>query len=377
MSNNTTLNAGSGGDTIATNDVAGVKYQIVKLDVGALGATAALSNSNPLPISDAAGSLTVDGTVGVSGTVHVDDNSSTLSIDDGGGSLTVDGTVAVSGTVTVDSELTTADLDTGAGTDTRAVVGLVLAASGGGVLAGTANPVPISDNAGSLTVDGTVSITANSAVNVAQVGGTNADTNSGTKSAGTLRVVLATDQPALTNKLLVTPDSVALPANQSVNVSQINAVTPLMGNGVTGTGSLRVTIASDTTSNSNAYLVKDAPVTSGGLSFSSFVGANSNNKTAIKASAGQLYMISVQNLASTPVYLKVFDKTSANVTAGTTACDYQFMIPGNTAGAGIVLNVDKGIAHANAITVMLTAAIGTTDNTSVSANNQVVTLGYK
>lgn len=33
----------------------------------------------------------------------------------------------------VDTELTTADLDTGAGTDTRAVVGLVLAASGGAV----------------------------------------------------------------------------------------------------------------------------------------------------------------------------------------------------------------------------------------------------
>jgi hypothetical protein len=76
---------------------------------------------------------------------------------------------------------------------------------------------------------------------------TTVDTNSGVKSASTLRVVLATDQPALTNKLLVTPDSVALPANQSVNVSQINAVTPLMGNGVTGTGSQRVTIASDNT----------------------------------------------------------------------------------------------------------------------------------
>ncbi len=48
-------------------------------------------------------------------------------------------------------------------------------------------------------------------------------------------------------KLLVTPDSVALPANQSVNISQINGVTPLMGNGVTGTGSQRVTIASDNT----------------------------------------------------------------------------------------------------------------------------------
>lgn len=39
----------------------------------------------------------------------------------------------------------------------------------------------------------------------------------------------------------------ALPSNQSVNNSQINGVTPLMGNGVTGTGSQRVTIASDNT----------------------------------------------------------------------------------------------------------------------------------
>ena len=37
--------------------------------------------------------------------------------------------------------------------------------------------------------------------------------------------MLATDQPALTNKLLVTPDSVALPANQSVNLSQVNGHT--------------------------------------------------------------------------------------------------------------------------------------------------------
>lgn len=38
-----------------------------------------------------------------------------------------------------------------------------------------------------------------------------------------------------------------LTANQSVNISQINGITPLMGNGVTGTGSQRVTIASDNT----------------------------------------------------------------------------------------------------------------------------------
>src|SRR6266705_7154 len=37
------------------------------------------------------------------------------------------------------------------------------------------------------------------------------------------------------------------PSNASTNVAQINAVTPLMGNGVTGTGSQRVTVASDNT----------------------------------------------------------------------------------------------------------------------------------
>jgi hypothetical protein len=92
-----------------------------------------------------------------------------VNVQDGGNSLTIDGSVSVTGTVTVDSELTTADLDTGGGTDTRAVVGLALAASGGALLVGSANPMPVSDNgstlsvddgAGSLTVDGSVSLAA-------------------------------------------------------------------------------------------------------------------------------------------------------------------------------------------------------------------------
>lgn len=118
----------------------------------------------PAPLSTTGGgteatALRVTLATDSTGVVSVDDNGAALSVDDGGGSLTIDGTVSVSGTVTVDSELTTADLDTGAGTDTRAVVGLVLAASGGGALVGTANPMPVSDNGGSLTVDGTVAAT--------------------------------------------------------------------------------------------------------------------------------------------------------------------------------------------------------------------------
>lgn len=110
-------------------------------------------------------------------------------------------------------------------------------------------PVAIASNQTAVPVSGTVTTTppANASTNVAQVAGTTADTNSGVKSAGTLRVVLATDQPALTNKLLVTPDSVALPANQSVNEAQIGGVAPTMGNGASGTGVQRVTVASDST----------------------------------------------------------------------------------------------------------------------------------
>lgn len=66
--------------------------------------------------------------------------------------------------------------------------------------------------------------------------------------------------------------------NQSVNVAQINGVTPLMGNGVTGTGSPRVTIASDNTAFSvNATLAAETTkvigtvrVASGGVASGSY-----------------------------------------------------------------------------------------------------------
>src|SRR5438270_481585 len=45
-----------------------------------------------------------------------------------------------------------------------------------------------------LVTPDSVALPANQSVNVAQVAGTTTDTNSGTKSAGTVRVVIATDQ---------------------------------------------------------------------------------------------------------------------------------------------------------------------------------------
>lgn len=50
MADNTVLNAGSGGDTIATDDIGGVKYQRVKPAFGADGSASDVSISNPLPV---------------------------------------------------------------------------------------------------------------------------------------------------------------------------------------------------------------------------------------------------------------------------------------------------------------------------------------
>jgi hypothetical protein len=77
-------------------------------------------------------------------------------------------------------------------------------------------------------------------------------------------------------------------------------------------------------------------------------------------------------------YIKVFNNTSAGVTAGTTSADYQFAIPANsTTGAGFVLELNKGVAHSTGITIMMTGAVSLTDNTSLAANDVVATFFYK
>jgi len=55
-----------------------------------------------------------------------------------------------------DTELVLHDLDTTGATDNQAAVGLLLESAAGALVVGATNPLPISDNGGSLTVDGSV-----------------------------------------------------------------------------------------------------------------------------------------------------------------------------------------------------------------------------
>lgn len=61
MADNTTLNPGAGGDVIASDDIAGVKYQRIKTGFGEEGVYADVSATDPLPVSDLAVAELIDG----------------------------------------------------------------------------------------------------------------------------------------------------------------------------------------------------------------------------------------------------------------------------------------------------------------------------
>lgn len=87
-------------------------------------------------------------------------------------------------------------------------------------------------------------------VNNAKLAGTAVDVNSGTKSAGTQRVVLATDQPALTNALKVIGNGTAGTADSAVVTVQ----------GIASMTALKVDLSS-TTANATAVKVDGSAVT--------------------------------------------------------------------------------------------------------------------
>jgi hypothetical protein len=119
-------------------------------------------------------------------------------------------------------------------------------------------PVVIASNQSAISV----TLPANQSVNLAQIVGTATATGNGVASAGCQRVTIASDNTAFAvNATLQTGANVigSLVANQSVNIAQMNGVTVLMGAGNTGTGSQRVTIASD-----QAAVATKAPVNANG-----------------------------------------------------------------------------------------------------------------
>lgn len=381
MADNTTLNSGTGGDVIATDDVAGVKYQRVKLVDGTADSTAAIpgdaTNGLDVDVTRVSGTVTIAGAVTNAGAFATQESGAALTalqlIDDAvattaaaittkglaavgtdgtnarilktdaAGELQVDvltmPTVTVTGTVTADTELPAAaaltDNFANPTTSNIAAMGMVwdgvawdraagTSADGALVNLGANNDVTVTSGtitlgAGAATIG---SLAANQSVNVAQINGVAATMGNGISGTGVQRVTLASDSTGQVTLAAGSATIGALTANQSVNNAQVSGVAISVGNGVSGTGVQRVTIASDSTGqvalatgSATVGNVGLAPRTSGGLTPYHLVSAATTNATVVKASAGQLYGYYIYNNA-TSMRKVAFHNTASAPTAG-------------------------------------------------------------
>lgn len=273
-----------------------------------------------------------------------------------------------SGSIAAGALAAGAIVDLGANTDTTAYAGSGNATTNAllrGIYAGITGNVPsVTGPLAAATAEATKSLIVGAQYLSTQPTATN-----------TQQLALLT---SARGELLVSPGvsgfAVTIAANSAVNVAQINGVTPLMGAGNTGTGSHRVTVATDQTAFSvNA---QPTPVTTGGLSRSYASLANSTNATTVKASAGQVYNVRAFNNSANIAYLKFYNKATSPTCNSDTVVD-KILIPGNTSGAGIVTDISMGDAYSTGISYCVTGAFGDTDNTAVAASAYSVTVSYK
>lgn len=191
--------------------------------------------------------------------------------------------------------------------------------------------------------------------------------------------------------------TVSITANSAVNVAQMNGVATSMGNGASGTGTQRVTIASDSTgtvaatqsgtwtvqpgntANTTPWLTSPIPATSGGTSTCYLSSAATTNSTNCKASAGQIYGYDLINTTQTLYYLRLYNLSSAPTCSSATGFIRSIPIP--PAGAagqagGIARSSAVGQAYGTGIGFCLTGGGSSTDNTSAGTGVHVA-IDYK
>lgn len=218
---------------------------------------------------------------------------------------------------------------------TVTVTGTVTANAGTGTLATSLATLPAlvtgSAIVGRVGIDQTTDGTTNKVAADVRLGGTAADKGSGTGGTATQRVI--------------------------VDSSQLSALGQ-----TTMSASAPVAIANDQSA------LKTNPVvsaTANGGTPSRIVAAASTNATLLKASAGQIYKISVFNTALYNVFLKLYNKASAP-TVGT---DTPVMTIPIQAGGGYSDTWSMGLPFSTGIAYAITKLQADTDTTVVVAGD--------
>lgn len=406
MADNVTLNAGSGGVDLATDEITSVHHQYVKIEYGADGAATPVSDSNPLPIDDAGGSLTVDGTVTANqgGTWNINNLSGTVSLPTGAATAANQSTIIghVDG---IEALLTTIDADTSdihTNSDTIA-----------GAVSGSEMQVDIvADGAGLLTTSAFNTVLGSSSLILATQADDVANTADGLQTTsfgyafdGTTWDRMRGDS---TNGLLVNLGSnndvtvtgtVDLGATDNAVLDSIDTATTSIAGAVSGS-EVQVDVVAALPAGTNAIGklaansgvdIGDVDVLSSALPTGAATAANQpsaatpyrnvdvdETEDEVKGSAGTLLWGHAMNLTDSVLYLQFYDATAASVTVGTTTPDLTFPLPtaGNaTDGAGTIVPFGPaGTTFSTAITIACTT---TYDGASgPAANGCFVNLGY-
>jgi hypothetical protein len=134
------------------------------------------------------------------------------------------------------------------------------------------------------------------------------------------------------------------------------------------------TVQPGNTANTTAWLVQEAPNTTGGVSVYRLLSAATTNSNNIKSTAGQIYGWYLFNTSAAIKYVKLYNKATAP-TVGTDVPIMTFPLP---ATDGAVQNPSGvGIPFATGIGIAITGAPADADTTAVAANDVIVNLFYK
>jgi hypothetical protein len=390
VADNTTLSTGSGGDTIHTDELTAGTYKMPASKIifgtsgnndgywvagaGAVGSTVprvTLASDDPAVtalqlIDDAVytdGSGTPSKAIGIAGT---DGTNPQIVKTDSAGELQIDvlsiaaGTNAI-GKLAANSGVDIGDVDVtsiAAGDNNIGNVDIVtvpapLSTTGGGTEATALRVTVASDSTGVLSVDD------NGAALTVDNGGTFAVQVDG----AALTALQVIDNPVLVD------DAAFTPATSSVMMAGFEAdetATDSVDEG--DAGAARMTL-------DRKVITTIQPHTAGGLSMSSVIGAATTNATVVKASAGQVYEIVVTNINAAVVYLKLYNKATTPDENDTPV--WRMAIPGNTAGAGLAKTFPNGLAFGTGISYRVVGGVADNSTTAVSANEQLINVGYK
>lgn len=261
------------------------------------------------------------------------------------------------------------DYDSGGGTVNQSTVGIVLPASGGPVAGGTStNPFrtdPTGTTPQPVTQSGTWTLSANQSVNTAQINGVTPLMGAGNTGTGSHRVTEATDSQ-LSAGVGATGDAAATAGS----TGSLNAKARFMT-------SILDTISTTLTSILTALQLIDDDQTGASVHYRTSAGST-EDEHEVKGSAGRLFSITATNTNAAVRYLRCANQVIGSTTPGTTTVFLGLAIPGATTGAGFTTSFGpSGVAFSTGLTCWLVTGAADTDVAEVAANEIKVIYSYK